>query len=107
MNIGTQTKSTAKENSHAISTAAGVLLSALVTNCGGADLHLLVIDKATALAPGDVPVQPFFVAAGGTLGVDIPIRCSNGILVALSTTPHQYTSPGAAVGWFTTRHQPS
>ena len=103
-NIGTQTSSIVLENTKNIIATAATLLSLEAANTGALDAWLLVIDKATAAAANDVPVQPHFIAAGGSIGIDIPKRCLLGIQTALSSTPEKYTPLASTVGWFTTRH---
>ena len=102
--IGTQTKSTALEKQHLIAASPATLVSVLATNTGAADAWLQIHDKATAAANADVPVLPIFIAAGGTVALDTPVKCLVGIQVALSSTPGSYTALGSDVAWFVTRH---
>jgi hypothetical protein len=102
--IGTQLASEALENYQLLAEEAATLISTLVTNTGSADVWLLVIDKATAPADNDEPLQAFRIPAEGTAALDTPIACAAGIVLALSSTPQEYTALVGDVGWFLSRY---
>ena len=76
---------------------------------GTAFYYLLIVDKATAPADGDLPVYcAKRIYDGTTDGVSFPagLRLKLGLGVCISTTPHQVTLPSVsdAVFHVTYRH---
>lgn len=104
--IGSQKFSTVMEKTFVVAAKPATLLSATVTNKNTTtDYWLLFFDAAAAPTAGDAPKFQVRAPRDSTIAYDVPFKGeSYGVVVALSTDPHQYTAISANDGWFSTRH---
>lgn len=82
--------------------APGVVREVQVISSAAVVRYLLLFNKTTALAGGDVPFYRLEVPSGGQVGVAFTggYTFSVGLRVALSSTALTYTDPGADEGLF-------
>ena len=101
----TGVSSAVAEKSHVILAAPGVLYRALVTNTGGSDAYLFVLDATSLPANGALPAPgtvPILVSAGSSNGDEFAggLTMATGCVLALSSTVASLTLVGSNVGLF-------
>jgi len=97
----TKSTSTAAESTRIAYAGTAYLGDAIFANGSGADVYLLVFDRATALAGGEVPLGGQIVPNGTTAGLSFNrLPMNTGIVVAASSTLLTYTAVGAGAGLF-------
>jgi hypothetical protein len=82
-----------------VKSAPGKILQAWGFNDGGSTVYVQFFDKASALNPGDVPLEILRVPAGSSfsLSPDAGIPFGTGLRWATSSTPGTYTATGGTV----------
>ena len=101
----TGVSSPSAEKSRVVMASTGTLYRALVTNTGGSDAYLFVLDATSLPANGALPAAgtvPILVAAGTSNGDEFPggLTMATGCVLALSSTVASLTLIGSNVGLF-------
>lgn len=90
--------------SYVLLASKGVVESMVVTNNTGVAGFVQILDAATLPANATVPIVSIPIAADATITLDIPVFCSTGAVVAISTTKAALTiSTNAALFYANTR----